>query len=98
MDKTVICMLKKLKETDTQSIKLCFVYQFNFFNIFQLIFNQILQNKHVFTVLALVFVNTTPASTTQNIECPFIMTPSKMGKTKNVIFCSLNIRVVCAKS
>ena len=24
----------------------------------------------------------TPASTTQNIECPSILTPSKMGKTK----------------
>ena len=33
---------------------------------------------------------TTLASTTQNIECPSIMTPSKMGKTKNLIFYSLN--------
>ena len=32
------------------------------------------------------------ASTTQNIRCPSIMTPSKMGKTKNLIFYSLNER------
>ena len=32
----------------------------------------------------------TPASTTQNIGCPSIMTPSKMGKTKNLIFYSLS--------
>ena len=31
-----------------------------------------------------------PASTTQNIGYPSIMTPSKMGKTKNLIFYSLN--------
>ena len=32
---------------------------------------------------------TTPASTTQNIGCPSIMTPLMIGKTKNLIFCSL---------
>ena len=31
----------------------------------------------------------TPASTTQNIGCPSIITPSKMGKTKNLIVYSL---------
>ena len=32
----------------------------------------------------------TPASTTQNIGCSSIMMPSKKGKTKNLIFYSLN--------
>ena len=36
------------------------------------------------------WIPATPASTTQNIGCPSIMTPSKMGKTKNLIFYSLN--------
>ena len=35
------------------------------------------------------WIPATPASTTQNIGCPSIMTPSKMGKTKNLIFYSL---------
>ena len=34
------------------------------------------------------WIPATPASTTQNIGCPSIMTPSKMGKTKNLIFYS----------
>ena len=38
------------------------------------------------------WIPATPASTTQNIGCPSIMTPSKMGKTKNLIFYSL---IVC---
>ena len=37
------------------------------------------------------WIPATPASTTQNIGCPSIMTPSKMGKTKNLIFYSLII-------
>ena len=37
------------------------------------------------------WIPATPASTTQNIGCPSIMTPSKMGKTKNLIFYSLNL-------
>ena len=36
------------------------------------------------------WIPATPASTTQNIGCPSIMTPSKMGKTKYLIFYSLN--------
>ena len=35
------------------------------------------------------WIPATPASTTQNIGCPSIMTPSKMGKTNNLIFYSL---------
>ena len=34
-------------------------------------------------------------STTQNIGCPSIMTPLKMGKTKNLIFYSLSIAPAC---
>ena len=30
-------------------------------------------------------------ASTQNIGCPSIMTPSKMGKSKNLIFYSLNL-------
>ena len=37
------------------------------------------------------WIPATPASTTQYIGCPSIMTPSKMGKTKNLIFYSLSI-------
>ena len=37
------------------------------------------------------WIPATPATTTQNIGCPSIMTPSKMGKTKNLIFYSLNL-------
>ena len=36
-----------------------------------------------------VMVYVVPASTTQNIKCPSIMTPSKVGKTTNFIFYSL---------
>ena len=38
------------------------------------------------------WIPATPASTTQNIGCPSIMTPSKMGKTKNLIFYSLTLK------
>ena len=37
----------------------------------------------------------TLASTTQNIGCPSIMTPSKMGKTKNLIFYSHSLLELC---
>ena len=37
----------------------------------------------------LYFIVVTPASTSQNIGCPFIMTLSKMNKTKKFIFYSL---------
>ena len=43
-----------------------------------LIFDGVIMNGH------------TQASTTQNIGCLSIMTPSKMGKTKDLIFYSLN--------
>ena len=36
------------------------------------------------------WIPATPASTTQNIGCPSIMTPSKIGKTNNLIFYSLS--------
>ena len=45
------------------------------------IFDGVIMDGHHFLSLA---------STTQNIGCPSIMTPSKMGKTKNLIFYSLS--------
>ena len=35
----------------------------------------------------------TPASTTQNIGCPSIMTPLTMGKTNFLFFYSLNVKL-----
>ena len=37
-----------------------------------------------------ILIVVTPVSTTQNVGCPSIMTPLKMGTTKNVISYSLN--------
>ena len=39
-------------------------------------------------ILIVIDTSSTPASNTQNIGCPSIMTPSEMGKTKNLIFYS----------
>ena len=51
------------------------------------IFNGVIVDWH--PIFLSWWIPATPASTTQNIGCPSIMTPSKMGKTKNLIFCSL---------
>ena len=53
------------------------------------IFDGVINDGH--PIFSSWWIPATPASTSQNIGCPSIMTPSKMDKTKNLIFYSLNL-------
>ena len=50
------------------------------------IFDGVIMDEH--PIFKSRWIPATPASITQNIGCPSIMTPSKMGKMKNLIFYS----------
>ena len=70
--------LLNLKISSTGTWKLYFLLMMTHSDLWNIDFSNLLLLHLVWSVRS----NIKPASTTQNIRCPSIMTPSKMGKTK----------------